>query len=812
VRYVDIGEPDMPFAEVGTPTWDGLPLQQYLSLLDLLNPMHRLWSDGRWNKLTVAHGCYWKKCSFCDVSLDYISRYDAATAETLADRIEAIVAETGQTGFHFVDEAAPPKSLKALAAELQRAAAGVISWWGNIRFEKSFTPELCRAAGRQRLHRHLRRAGGGLRPAAELMKKGVSVEQVARVTKAFSRRRHPGARLPDVRLPDADGAGHGGRAGVRAPALRGRLHPVGFFHRFACTVHSPVGRHPEQYGVTLLPLPEGASRATTSASSTPPAPTTTRWALALKKALYNYMHGIGLERRTCGSWFASSCRTARACRWTATATASPARRSGAGAECRHGHPGQPPPAGAAPMHILMTGATGLIGRELGKALVARGDSVVALVRDVDAARRRLPFPAVCHAWDHRRAVPAEALRGVDAVIHLAGEPVADTRWSAAKKAAIRDTRVLGTRRLVQAVLAHGESVGVFVHGSASGVYGDRGDEVLSASSPPGAGFLADVVKAWEAELRPLAGQRPALRVPVLRTGIVLALEGGALAEMLPMFRLSAAGRLGSGRQWMGWIHLDDIVRLFLHALDRAASGVLEGVAPKPVSNREFTAAVCGALDVIENLPVPSWAVRALFGERAEIVLGSARLQPATTLASGFVFRFETLDAALDELLQPLRGGVRQRCWEQWLPHGAEELWPFFCDARNLEDITPPFLHFEVLGMSTPEIGAGTLIDYRLALNGIPIRWRTRIDVWEPPRRFVDLQERGPYALWHHTHDFVPLGTGTLMRDTVRYRLPFGWPGALAGGCKVDADVQRIFDYRSRRIDERFAAAARAGAA
>ena len=143
VRYVNFVEPDVPFDDVGTPTWDGLPLDQYLSLLDMLNPMHRLWSDGRWNKLTVAHGCYWKKCSFCDVSLDYISRYEALSAEGLVDRIEAIVAETGQTGFHFVDEAAPPKALKALAAELKRRRLA-ITWWGNIRFEKSFTPALCR--------------------------------------------------------------------------------------------------------------------------------------------------------------------------------------------------------------------------------------------------------------------------------------------------------------------------------------------------------------------------------------------------------------------------------------------------------------------------------------------------------------------------------------------------------------------------------------------------------------------------------------------------------------------------------------------
>ena len=224
VRYVDIGEADVPFADVGTPTWDGLPLSRYLSLLDMLNPMHRLWSDGRWNKLTVAHGCYWKKCSFCDVSLDYISRYDAATAETLVDRIEAIVAETGQTGFHFVDEAAPPKSLKALAAELQRRGVAV-GWWGNIRFVH---PRAVPAARGQRLHRRLGRARGGLGPAAQAHAEGrVGAAGGAR-DQGLRRRRHPGACLPDVRLPDADGAGHGGRAGVRAPALRGRLHPVGF--------------------------------------------------------------------------------------------------------------------------------------------------------------------------------------------------------------------------------------------------------------------------------------------------------------------------------------------------------------------------------------------------------------------------------------------------------------------------------------------------------------------------------------------------------------------------------------------------------
>ena len=294
VRYVDIGEADVPFEQVGTPTWDGLPLARYLSLLDLLNPMHRLWSDGRWNKLTVAHGCYWKKCSFCDVGLDYISRYDAASAATLVDRIEAIVAETGNTGFHFVDEAAPPKSLKALAAELERRRVA-ISWWGNVRFEKSFTPELCEALAASGCIA----ISGGLEVASDrllkLMKKGVSVEQVARVTRAFA---DAGVMVhaylmygfPTQTVQDTVDA----LETVRQLFAEGCIHS-GFWHRFACTVHSPVGREPAAYGVTLLPLPAGRFAKNDVGFVDPTGVDHDTLGRALKQAVYNSMHGIGLD-------------------------------------------------------------------------------------------------------------------------------------------------------------------------------------------------------------------------------------------------------------------------------------------------------------------------------------------------------------------------------------------------------------------------------------------------------------------------------------------------------------------------------------
>lgn len=304
------------------------------------------------------------------------------------------------------------------------------------------------------------------------------------------------------------------------------------------------------------------------------------------------------------------------------------------------------------MRILLTGGTGLIGTEIGKKLVARGDSVVFLVRDPDSAMRRLTYPARCYAWAHDRDVPAEALRDVDAVINLAGEPLADQRWTEKKKRLIYESRVLGTRALIEAVHKHGENVKVFVQGSAIGFYGDRGDEILNAESTQGRGFLSGVVHDWELEAMKVAeGSRP-IRLVIVRTSVVLARQGGALAKMLPVFRAYAGGRLGvSGAQWMSWIHIDDIAKLFIYALNHAdIEGVLEGAAPHPVQNKDFTRALCHALGVIQNVPVPGFILKALLGEMASAVLGSERVVPTKTLAAGFEFSFETLDAALGDLV------------------------------------------------------------------------------------------------------------------------------------------------------------------
>jgi uncharacterized protein (TIGR01777 family) len=248
----------------------------------------------------------------------------------------------------------------------------------------------------------------------------------------------------------------------------------------------------------------------------------------------------------------------------------------------------------------------------------------------------------------KRGWAAESIDGVDAVVHLAGEPVAQ-RWTAAVKRRIRDSRCEGTRNLVRAMSGVARKPAVLVSGSAIGVYGSRGDEILTESSAPGGGFLADVTREWESAADGAAAL--GIRVVIIRTGIVLGPEGGTLKKLLPIFRAGAGGRVASGRQWMSWIHADDLADLFAFAVEQASvQGALNGTAPNPVTNAEFTRELAGALHRPAVFPVPLFALRLLYGEMAEVVAGSQRVLPRAAEAAGFRFGYPELRAALEELL------------------------------------------------------------------------------------------------------------------------------------------------------------------
>ena len=465
------------------------------------------------------------------------------------------------------------------------------------------------------------------------------------------------------------------------------------------------------------------------------------------------------------------------------------------------------------MRVLLTGATGLIGREVGKLLVANGHEVRVLSRDPRRAGRDLPFPAMAFEWDSEsETFPSEALTGIEGVIHLAGEPIAEGRWTEDKKRKIRDSRVQGTRRLVQALLSRKETDGrtdlkAFVSGSAIGYYGDRDDETLTEASPKGEGFLADLVAEWEAQPDLLkAALGPAVRVAKVRTGVVFTRRGGALAKMLPVFTRGVGGKLASGQQWMSWIHIEDIARLFVFCLENpGAEGVFNGTAPEPARNDRFTVALSRAVGRPVFLPVPETALKLALGEMASALLGSQRVIPQRAQELGFEFRFPELVPALEDLGGPLKDGQHELVAEQWVPKSPEEVFPYFCNERNLEELTPPFLSFKVMGKSTDAIEEGTLIDYKLKLHGVPFSWRTKIEAWQPVKKFVDTQLKGPYRKWHHTHEFQPLGGGTLLRDRVLFKLPLGILGDTLGGWKVHKDVQQIFTFRRQKIRELFGA-------
>ncbi len=295
VEYFNLSlSKDYKQADTGTPDYSDLLLNEYISVLEIVNPMHRMWSDGRWNKLTMAHGCYWGKCTFCDISLDYIKVYEPLTAQLLCDRMEEMIEKTGQNGFHFVDEAAPPALMRALALEIIRRKM-VVSWWTNIRFEKSFSRDLCvllQASGCIAI-------SGGLEVASdrllELIQKGVTVAQVAQVTRNFTEAGIMVHAYLMYGFPTQTAQETIDSLEMVRQMFEAGILQSGFWHQFAMTAHSPVGLHPEQFGVKRETEQVGSFANNDLVHIDPSGTDHEAFSYGLKKSLLNFMHGIGLD-------------------------------------------------------------------------------------------------------------------------------------------------------------------------------------------------------------------------------------------------------------------------------------------------------------------------------------------------------------------------------------------------------------------------------------------------------------------------------------------------------------------------------------
>ncbi len=298
------------------------------------------------------------------------------------------------------------------------------------------------------------------------------------------------------------------------------------------------------------------------------------------------------------------------------------------------------------MKIIISGGRGFLGSPMVRELGQAGHSVSIWSRDRTEEQRA---GVRSYFWDPPAGLPSpESLENVDVVIHLAGESVAH-KWTDEVKKKIRESRVIGTRNLVSALASMSVKPKALVCSSATGYYGERGDEDLTEASAPGRGFLAEVCQEWEAEAD--IATALGVRVVKIRTGMVLGHGGGALARLVSAFKTKMGGKLGSGKQWMSWIHLDDIAGLYRFAAEQPVAGVLNGTTPVPIRNEEFTEILAATLDQPAKLSIPEFALKMMFGEMAEVMLASQRVLPKATEAAGFPYRYPGLAEALREAVR-----------------------------------------------------------------------------------------------------------------------------------------------------------------
>lgn len=457
------------------------------------------------------------------------------------------------------------------------------------------------------------------------------------------------------------------------------------------------------------------------------------------------------------------------------------------------------------MKILITGATGLIGTQLVEKLFLSGyDDIRILTRNKKVAESIIAFPVEIFEWNpEKKTMESEALKEVDYVLHLAGENISDGRWTEKKKKTILESRIKSSELLMDEIKKLKVPPKKFIFSSAIGIYGSSTNETtFNVESTLGIDFLAEVCKSWENSI--FSYDIPGMKVQCIRTGVVLSPSGGALAKMLPAFQMGVAGKLGSGKQYFSWIHIDDLVSQFIFLLEKfGTKRIYNGVSPTPLTNNVFTKALGNELRRPTFFAVPALVLQTVFGEMSEILLKGQRVTPTEFLNDGFKFEYPTIELALNNLLKFTSQGEVVFKKYLWIDEDTSKVFDFFSDENNLEKITPPYLNFKITGKSTKEISAGTFIDYKLKIHGVPAKWKTHISSFVKDKTFTDEQLKGPYAKWVHQHDFIPCKNGTLMKDEVVYKVPMGILGRFVAGNFIKKDVSSIFKYRNETIKNNF---------
>lgn len=455
------------------------------------------------------------------------------------------------------------------------------------------------------------------------------------------------------------------------------------------------------------------------------------------------------------------------------------------------------------MKILITGATGLIGKKLIETLFINGmGDIRVLTRNKSKAKKLIDFPVEVFKWNpNDHYIEKGALEGIDSIIHLAGENVANKKWTNQRKLEILESRRVSTGVLLKKLKEQSEYPKKFISSSAVGIYGaNLNDNIIDEESEFGTDYLSNVCKIWEKSL--IKAKIPGMKTHVLRTGIVLSPNGGALGKMEIPFKLGLGGKIATGNQYMSWIHIEDLVNQFLFLLkENGKFFAYNGTAPNPVTNITFTKTLGKVLHRPTLFPVPAIALKMAFGDMADMLTKGQRVIPRNFQKEGFKYKFSKLEDALEDIFHHHKKGEEVFKKYQWVAHPVEDVFPFFSNEKNLELITPPHLNFKVLDKTTLRIEKGTEISYKLKNRGIPLKWKSLISSFEKEVTFTDEQIVGPYSKWTHTHDFIPCKEGTLLRDRVVYKLPFGKVGKIIAGIFIKKDVENIFSYRNKIIKE-----------
>ena len=449
------------------------------------------------------------------------------------------------------------------------------------------------------------------------------------------------------------------------------------------------------------------------------------------------------------------------------------------------------------MKILVAGATGFIGKKLVKTLDEKGHEIVVLTRNRETARFHIPIHCEIQQWDPEKSpLSTNSLKDIDVVINLSGENIASSFWTETQKRKLMDSRKMSVRRIVKAMGAMNTKPKAFISASAVGFYGNRSNEELKETSSAGEGFLSKVCQSWENEIT--ESEELGIRTVIFRLGMVLGHDGGALEKIIPAFKLGLGGKLGGGSQWMSWIHIKDFVDMIVYSIENPSiKGIINAVSPNPVKNIEFTKTLGRLVKRPTILPVPGIALRVALRDLSDLLLYSQRVSADKICKSGFKFTYPKLENAFEEVI---KHSFHEINTEQWVPQTIKETFSFFKEAKNLEKLTPEFLKFKILSQSTQEINDQTIITYRLSIHGIPFKWKSKITDWNPDSKFSDIQLKGPYNYWYHTHSFEERNGGTLIKDRILYKVPFGFLGDLVAGSFIKKDLETIFSYRTKTID------------